>query len=120
MCPVKTENIALNVPRDEARFWRKLAARIGARSRGDLQKDLLMRGLQQLNAAAAEQLQKIRLAHAGKLSAPFAAVLLLGFFIGGQVARPVHDIRRVHRGTVAVRTIRNGQRHDAADALADC
>jgi hypothetical protein len=60
MCPIKTENLTLNVCRDEGRLWRKLAFEIDARSRGELQKKLLMIGLERLNPAAAKRLKAIR------------------------------------------------------------
>jgi hypothetical protein len=60
MCPVKTETMSINVSREEATFWRKLAFSKGARSRGTLQKDLLLAGLEKMDLEAAEHLKKIR------------------------------------------------------------
>lgn len=75
MCPVKTETISFNVPREEGRFWRKLAFdatnRGEARSRGDLQKNLLMAGLEKFSPERAGQLREIRRRYYG------AALLLI-------------------------------------------
>lgn len=60
MCGVKTENLALNVSRAEADFWRAESLRHGKRSRGEFQKMLLEMGLAQLDHAAAKVLRQIR------------------------------------------------------------
>ena len=60
MCPVKTETISLNVPREEGVFWRRLAFNLQEKSRGHLQKLLLLRGLYSIAPTAARKLAKIR------------------------------------------------------------
>jgi hypothetical protein len=60
MCPVKTENQAVNFPREEGEFWRHLAFELGARSRAELQKLLLLLGLEKVSPARAARLRAIR------------------------------------------------------------
>lgn len=82
MCPIKTENMAINVPREEGDFWRKMAANLGVKSRADLQKNLLMAALEKLNARAAQELRDIRESHKGKPLKPIIATFLLVLFCG--------------------------------------
>ena len=60
MCPVKTENLALNVCQAEADFWRCQAAAAHASSRGAFQKNLLLLALERIDRSAARQLRGIR------------------------------------------------------------
>lgn len=93
MCGVKTENMALNVCRDEAEFWRTLARSFKARSRGHFQKMVLMLGLAQLDGAKADELAAIR-EHYRR----FGAALLLGTLCAGllfQALTAKQDGRRV-------------------------
>jgi hypothetical protein len=82
MCPVKTENMALNVPRAEADFWRRLAAGMSVRSRSTLQKNLLLLALEKVNEVAAKELRSIREEHLGKPLRPVIAMALLLIFCG--------------------------------------
>lgn len=60
MCPVKTENQALNISREEAAFWRRISTNTQARSRGDFQKSMMLLGLERFDRAAAANLRAIR------------------------------------------------------------
>lgn len=82
MCPVKTENMALNVPREEAKFWGRLAVKMTARSRADLQKSLLLAALEKINVAAAKELREIRESYKGKPLRPILATMMLLIFCG--------------------------------------
>ena len=52
--------MSINVSREEATFWRKLAFSMGVRSRGTLQKNLLLVGLKKTDPEAAQRLNEIR------------------------------------------------------------
>lgn len=78
MCPVKTTNLTVNVCREESQWWGRLAAQVGARSRGDLQKLLLFVGLERIAPARARELKEIRRRYcAGALAALVVAMLFL-------------------------------------------
>lgn len=93
MCPVKTENMALNVCRAEGEFWRNLSTQMNAHSRGELQKNLLLIALEKINASAASELRSIRELYRGKPLRPTLAVMLLFIFCAtifthGELRRP--------------------------------
>jgi ABC-type uncharacterized transport system ATPase subunit len=96
MCPVKTENLSVNVAREEGAFWREMVAVFGARSRGDLQKMLLFEGLKALNGRAAKRLRAIRLEFGSK---QFLAAAMVLVFCGGLLAAGGnHHCKRLLRG----------------------
>jgi hypothetical protein len=65
MCPIKTQNISINVSREEGQFWKELAFKMRMRSCGDLHKFLLLLGLEEINPSAAKRLKSIRESHIG-------------------------------------------------------
>lgn len=60
MCPVKTENLSRNVPREEGQFWRDLVRELHVKSRGNLENFLLLEGLKAVNRRAAKRLAALR------------------------------------------------------------
>jgi len=94
MCPVKTENLALNVPRAEAAFWRRLAVTMkDVRSRGELQKKLLLAGLERINRRAAMELRMIRQNHRAIGSAALLVIFCAGLLSHDNLRRPARRVR---------------------------
>ena len=93
MCPVKTENLALNVSRPEGEFWRRQAARAHAKSRGDFQKNLLLAALERFDRRAAAELRRIR-EHYRQVGAVALVLLFCGtLWSHDQLRRPARRVR---------------------------
>ncbi len=116
MCPVKTENLSRNVPREEGEFWRGLVAELRVRSRANLENFLLLEGLKAVNRQAAHRLQQIRAAaNPRSLNSLAIIALALGFLICGLGLGVHKDLRR---GRTVSRTphVRNVRWEGAAGA----
>lgn len=62
-----TRNLSVNCPTDEAAEIGKLAFRLGFKSVGDFMRHLVMRGLEQQDADAAEKVAAIRKSYYGTI-----------------------------------------------------
>lgn len=104
MCPIKCEIMSVAVPREEGAFWRRLAASIKvkgqrARSRGDLQKFLMLQGLKAVCRRSAAELVAIRKDFSPRALGSGA---LLTLFVAGLIAQGGHHLQRpVKRGAKA-------------------
>lgn len=112
MCPVKTQNLSRNVPREEGQFWRELVRDMKVKSRANLENFLLLKALQGVNKKAARRLAQIRQEFTRQ---SLAGIVLLLTLLGGSTAQFIgshhhgHDLRS--RGFTA--QVRAKVRHQA-------
>lgn len=95
MCPVKTETISVNVPREEAAFWRKVAFDLGQKSRGHLQKLALLLGLEALAPERAAELRAIRAKYYRQAAGAFLLMVFGAMLAGNGRESAVRACNRV-------------------------